>query len=242
MKIAQKYIKQWEADWKKLKASGDLPKGYASSRPISMKEYVQRNINRLEFADKNVNKQIKELKRQVASSESKLEKQILQEELEKAKFYKESIKLAVKERAPEKAARYSKEAAADIKVDYTRLKEDRRKKTKPAKSYNKNDDIYFRFLGISKHETVTLSDGSKYSQADLEKALMKKNVSLKKEFFKDDITKVKYSSAIYNRFSSGVEGKLNNRFGGLSRLTGRDLEGMKKLIGFEGINASLKYK
>lgn len=242
MKIAQKYIKQWEADWRKLKAAGDLPKGYASSRPMSMKEYVQRNINKLEFADKNVNKQIKELKRQVESSESKLEKQILKEELEKAKFYKEAIKTAVKKREPEKAAKYAKEAAADIKVDYTRLKEDKRKKKEAPKSYKKNDDIYFRFLGISKHETVTLSDGSRYSQADLEKALKKKNISLKKEFFKDDISKIKYSSAIYNKFSAGVEGKLNNRFGGLSRLTGRDLEGMKKLIGFEGVNASLKYK
>lgn len=238
-RIAPKYIKQWEADWAKLREAGELPKGYGSSKPISRKEYVQRQINKIELAPNRVNRQIKELQKQIEASESKSEKKVLKSELEKAKFYKEAIKSAVKQRDPEKAERYREEAAADINVDYSRRKEN--KKLRNIKTYKKNDDIYFRYLGISSHDKVTLSDGSTYSMEDLKKAVEKHNVNIKSTFFADNITKVKYAESIYNTFMSTAKEKIKNNFGTFSRLPGRDQEGMRKLMGIEGINEALKY-
>lgn len=239
-KIAKSYIKQWEADWARLREAGDLPKGYGTSKPMSRKEYVQRQINKIEFAPTKVNKQIKELQRQIEASESKSEKKVLKSELEKAKFYKESIKLAQKERNPEKAKRYSEEAELDIKVDFSRLQENK-KQQKNLKTYKKNDDIYFRYLGISSHDKVTLSDGSTYSMEDLKKAVEKHNVNIKRTFFDDNITKVKYAESVYNTFMSTAKQKIKTNFGTFSRLPGRDQEGMRKLMGIEGVNAALKY-
>lgn len=239
-RIAQKYIKQWEADWARLREAGALPPGYRTSKPITRREYVQRQINKIEFAPSKVNRQIKELQKQLEASESKSEKKVLKEDLEKAKFYKESIKLAQKERNPEKAQRYREEAELDIEVDFSRLKENK-KQQKTIKNYKKNADIYFRYLGISSHDKVTLSDGSTYTMADLKKAVEKHNVNIRRTFFEDNITKVKYAESVYNTFMTTAKQKIKNNFGTFSRLPDRDQEGMRKLMGIEGINAALKY-
>ena len=239
-KLAKSYIKQWEADWAKLREAGSLPKGYGTSKPMSRKEYVQRQINAIEFASTKINKQIKELEKQLEASESKSEKKVLKSELENAKFYKEAIKTAVKQRSPENAQRYREEAERDIKVDFSRLKENK-KQQKAIKNYKKNDDIYFRFLGISSHDKVTLSDGTTYTMEDLKKAVDKNNVNIKRTFFEDNITNVKYAESIYNTFMSTAKAKIKNNFGTFSRLPDRDQEGMRKLMGIEGINAALKY-
>lgn len=238
-RIAKKTIKQWEADWARQREAGTLPKGYASSKPMSKKEFVQRNINAVAFAGKKEQRIIKSLEKQLEKSKSRSEKKALKEEIEVAKFYKEAVKEAARRREPEKVKRYEKEASEEIKLAY-RGKE---KKPKQTKTYKKNDDIYFRFLGISKHDKVTLKDGSSYSLDDLKKALDKSNISIKKSFFSgDDVTKTKYSETVYSTFIDKAEKKIKNDWGAISRLSDRDREGMQILMGLKEGNATLKYK
>ena len=238
-RIAQKYIDAWAAEWKEKQLAGTLPKGYRSSKPITRKAYIQRQINAIEFAGTKEQRMIKNLQKQIEKTKSSSERKALKEEIEVAKFYKEAAKEAARKREPERIKRYEKEAAAEIKLAYGREE----KKPKQTKTYKKNDDIYFRFLGISKHDKVTLKDGSSYTLDDLKQALNKSNISIKKSFFSgDDVTKTKYSEKVYTTFISKAENKLKNDWGAISRLSDRDKEGMQILMGLEGGNATLKYK
>lgn len=238
-RIAKKTIREWEADWAKQREAGTLPKGYASSAPMSKKEFVQRRINAVEFAGKKEQRMINSLQKQLESSKSRSEKKALKEEIEVAKFYQAAAKEAARRREPERIKRYEKEAKEEIKLAYR----GQEKKPKQTKTYKKNDDIYFRFLGISKHDKVTLKDGSSYSLDDLKKALDKSNISIKKSFFSgDDVTKTKYSEKVYSSFMKKAEKKIKNDWGAISRLSDRDKEGMQILMGLEGGNATLKYK
>lgn len=238
-RIAKKYIDAWAAEWKEKQIAGTLPPGYRSSKPMTRREYIQRRINTIEYAGKDEQRMIKNLEKQLVRSKSRSEKKALKEEIETAKFYKEAIKEAARRRDPERIKRYEKEAESEIQLAFR----GQEKKSKKTKTYNKNDDIYFRYLGISKHDKVTLKDGSTYTLEDLKKAIDKANISIKKSFFSgDDITKTKYSDKIYTPFISKVETKLKNDWGAISKLSDRDKEGMQILMGLKGGNATLKYK
>lgn len=251
MAIAKKYIKQWEAEWKSKQLAGTLPKGYASSAPMSKKEYVQRQINKVQGATRQVNKDIKTLEKQLERSQVSYEKEYLEEELEKARFYKAALKYAASKKDIAKIEQYQKEAKEDIEVDTERLKPKRgnpnlqkqKEAVIPSEGQPSKADTkkYLQYLGISKHEKVTLKDGSEYSMEDLVKAFEKHDVNIREDFFKEDVTGTKYNTKIYNKFIGSVENKLKSNFGSLERLTDRDKEGMELLIGFKGVNATLKY-
>lgn len=126
------------------------------------------------------------------------------------------------------------------KYGYNPYRDNPVKPRKAPEKYDKNDDYYFRYLGISKYETVTLSDGTMYTLEDLKKAFEQVGINAKDTFFKTNIQEFEYDPKKYNRFIKKAEDKIDKLLTD-KRLSARDIEGMKKLMGIKGANASIKY-
>lgn len=245
MIIRKELINKWENDWKRLKNAGRLPKGYGSSKPITKREYVQRNINAFELPAESLTREIKAIKRQIRNikTDSPLLKATLAETVKEREFYREAIKSAYKIGDVEKAKAIDRE----LEALYYREANEADKKDRGAglrrkiKQYGSNDDIYYRYLGISKYDSVTLSDGTKYSLDDLKEAIEKYNVNIKQEFFDEDITEYKYKTKTYSLFITDKAVPKIDELLRDNKLPERDLEGMKKLMGLVGGNANLRY-
>lgn len=245
MVIRKELINKWENDWRRLKNAGRLPKGYASSKPITKKEYIQRNINAFELPSEALTKEIKALKRQIRNikTDSPLLKATLAETVKEREFYREAITSAYKTGDVGKARAASRELQAIKEREF----EETDKKDRGAglrrniSKYESNDDIYYRYLGISKYESVTLSDGTKYSMDDLKSAIEKYNVNVKQEFFDEDITEYKYKTKTHSLFITNKAVPKIDELLRDNKLPERDLEGMRKLMGLVGGNANLRY-
>lgn len=203
-------------------------------------DYYLKDENSKYLTDKQINT-LKQLKEAVKGKRTATDVQI--------EFYKDIIKTA-KERVSEQGAKeyekfkekQEKQFTSKMikKYGYNPYRDNPLKARKVPEKYDKNDDYYFRYLGISKYETVILSDGTMYTLQDLKQAFEQVGINAKDTFFKSNIQEYEYDAKKYNKFIKKqiikIDELLENK-----RLSKRDVEGMKKLMGIQGGNANIKY-
>ena len=164
-------------------------------------------------------------------------------------FYKDIIKTAEnkiaegrkresEKRIKEKERSFTK--AVIKKYGYNPYRDNPLKPRTIQEKYDKNDDYYFRYLGISKYETVTLTDGTMYSMQDLKQAFEQVGINAKDTFFRSNIQEYEYDPKEYNKFIKKQIVKVDKLLTD-KRLSPRDIEGMKRLMGIQGGNANIKY-